>query len=46
MTEIICACHLTVIDLTEKGVGLGIEAGYAYAQAILVITVTRDESDI
>src|ERR1700733_4178462 len=28
--EIIRACHLTVIDLTEKGVGLGIEAGYAY----------------
>jgi hypothetical protein len=31
--EIIRACHLVVIDLTEKGVGLGIEAGYAYAQA-------------
>ena len=24
--------HLIVIDLTEKGVGLGIEAGYAYAK--------------
>ena len=44
--EIIRACHLAVIDLTEKGVGLGIEAGYAYAQMIPVITVAREGSDI
>lgn len=44
--EIIRACHLVVIDLTEKGVGLGIEAGYAYAQAIPVIAIARDGSDI
>jgi nucleoside 2-deoxyribosyltransferase len=44
--EIIRACHLVVIDLTEKGVGLGIEAGYAYAQMIPVITIAREGSDI
>jgi 2'-deoxynucleoside 5'-phosphate N-hydrolase len=44
--EIIHACHLAVIDLTEKGVGLGIEAGYAYAQMIPVITIAREGSDI
>jgi 2'-deoxynucleoside 5'-phosphate N-hydrolase len=44
--EAIRACHLAVIDLTEKGVGLGIEAGYAYAQMIPVITVAREGSDI
>jgi nucleoside 2-deoxyribosyltransferase len=44
--EVICSCQLTVIDLTEKGVGLGIEAGYAYAQRIPVITIAREGSDI
>ncbi len=44
--EVIRSCHLTVIDLTEKGVGLGIEAGYAYAQRIPVITIARKYSDI
>ena len=44
--EVICSCHLTVIDLTEKGVGLAIETGYAYAQRIPVITIAREGSDI
>src|SRR5262249_19910731 len=44
--EIIRACHLTVIDLTEKGVGVGIEAGYSYAQTIPIIIIAREGSDI
>ena len=28
----IASSHLIVVDLTGKGVGLGIEAGYAYAK--------------
>ena len=44
--EIIRSCQLVVIELTEKGVGLGIESGYAYAHAIPVITIARDGSDI
>lgn len=39
-------CDLVIIDLTEKGVGLGIEAGYAYAKGIPVITIAKDGSDI
>jgi 2'-deoxynucleoside 5'-phosphate N-hydrolase len=44
--EVIRACQFVVIDLTEKGVGLGIEAGYAYAQDIPIITIAREGSDI
>ncbi|CZR65998.1 uncharacterized protein PAC_15898 [Phialocephala subalpina] len=44
--EIIRDCHFIVINLTEKGVGLGIEAGCAYAQSLPVITIARDGSDI
>lgn len=44
--EIIRSCQLVVIDLTEKGVGLGIEAGYAHAQRITVITIARQGADI
>ncbi|MEZ4863549.1 MAG: DinB family protein [Caldilineaceae bacterium] len=37
---------LVVVDLTEKGVGLGIEAGYAHARAIPVLTIAQAGSDI
>lgn len=37
---------MVVIDLTEKGVGLGIEAGYAYAKGIPIITMAKKDSDI
>jgi len=46
--EKIDMCNLVVIDLTEKGVGLGlgIEAGYAYAKGIPIITIAKSGSDI
>jgi nucleoside 2-deoxyribosyltransferase len=39
-------CDIVVIDLTEKGVGLGIEAGYAYAKDLPIITIASTGSDI
>lgn len=39
-------CNLVIIDLTEKGVGLGIEAGYAFAKGISVITIAKRGTDI
>ena len=39
-------CDLVIIDLTEKGVGLGIEAGYAFAKGIPVITIAKYGSDV
>ncbi len=39
-------CNLVIIDLTEKGVGLGIEAGYAFAKGIPVITIAKWGADI
>ena len=38
--------HLLVVDLTEKGVGLGIEAGYAYAKQIPIAVIARQGSGI
>jgi hypothetical protein len=37
---------MIVIELSEKGVGLGIEAGYAFAKGIPIITIARTGSDI
>jgi nucleoside 2-deoxyribosyltransferase len=44
--DIIRSCQLVVIELTEKGVGLGIEAGYAHARDIPVVTVAYQGADI
>lgn len=44
--EKIRICDLVIIDLTEKGVGLGIEAGYAYAKGIPVITIAKNGADV
>ncbi|MEM7736957.1 MAG: nucleoside 2-deoxyribosyltransferase [Deinococcota bacterium] len=44
--ELIDTCDVAIIDLTEKGVGLGIEAGYAYARGIPIITIAELGSDI
>jgi nucleoside 2-deoxyribosyltransferase len=40
------ACDLVVVDLTEKGVGVGIEAGYARAKNIPVATIAQTGADI
>jgi nucleoside 2-deoxyribosyltransferase len=37
---------VVVVELTEKGVGVGIEAGYAYARGIPIITIAQKGSDI
>jgi nucleoside 2-deoxyribosyltransferase len=44
--DLIDRSDLVVIELSEKGVGLGIEAGYAYAKDIPVITVARAGADV
>ena len=38
--------NLFVVDLTKKGVGLGIKAGYAYAKQIPIVVIARAGSDI
>ncbi len=40
------ACDIVIVELSEKGVGLGIEAGYAYAQGIPVVTIARRGADV
>jgi nucleoside 2-deoxyribosyltransferase len=37
---------ILIIELSEKGVGLGIEAGYAYAKGIPIIVIAKTGSDI
>ena len=44
--EEIDACDLVVIELTEKGVGIGIEAGYAWAKQIPIVTIAKKGADI
>ena len=38
--------NLLVVDLTEKGVELGIEADYAYAKQIPVVVIAKKGSDV
>ena len=40
------ACELMIVDLTEKGVGVGIEAGYAHAKNIPVVTIAQTGADV
>lgn len=35
-----------LVDLSEKGVGIGIEAGYAYATGIPIITILPKDAEI
>ena len=37
---------LVVVELSEKGVGLGIEAGYAHAREKPILTIAKEGSDI
>lgn len=39
--QIIDESNVVIIDLSEKGVGLGIEAGYAYSKGITVIAIAH-----
>ncbi|MCP4671547.1 MAG: nucleoside 2-deoxyribosyltransferase [Desulfobacula sp.] len=41
--NIIESSNIAVIDLSEKGVGLGIEAGYAYSRQIPIITISEKQ---
>jgi len=40
------ASDLVIVDLTEKGVGVGIEAGYAHAKQIPIVTIAQRGADI
>ena len=40
------ACDILVAEFSEKGVGLGIEAGYAYAKGKPVYVIAREGSEI
>jgi nucleoside 2-deoxyribosyltransferase len=44
--EAINASDLVVVDLTEKGVGIGIEAGYAWAKRKPILTIAQTGADI
>jgi len=44
--EEIDSSDIVVVELSEKGVGVGIEAGYAAAKGKPVITIARRGSDI
>jgi len=37
---------ILIADITEKGVGIGIEAGYAYSKGKPVIVIAKEGSDI
>jgi len=44
--QIIAASDVVLVDLTEKGVGLGIEAGYAHSIGIPVVTIAQTGADV
>ncbi|UYP47388.1 hypothetical protein NEF87_003673 [Candidatus Lokiarchaeum ossiferum] len=39
-------CDALVLEFSEKGVGLGIEAGYCYARKIPIYVIAKQGSDI
>ncbi|MEK7088870.1 MAG: nucleoside 2-deoxyribosyltransferase [Patescibacteria group bacterium] len=44
--EIIGSSDLLVVEFSEKGVGVGIEAGYAYAKNKPIFVIAKEGSDI
>lgn len=44
--KLIDKSDIMVLEMSEKGVGLGIEAGYAYAKDIPIIVIAKEGSDI
>jgi 2'-deoxynucleoside 5'-phosphate N-hydrolase len=43
---LVILCDIVLIELSEKSVGLGVEAGYAYAKSKPIITLAKRGSDI
>jgi len=41
--KIIDSSDIVIIDLSEKGVGLGIEAGYAYSKQIPIFAIAKNQ---
>lgn len=44
--EIIDSSDVLIVEFSEKGVGIGIEAGYAYAKNKPIYVVAKEGSDI
>lgn len=44
--QAICAADAVLVEFTEKGVGIGIEVGYAHANGIPVVVIARHGADI
>lgn len=44
--ELLESCDFVLVDLTEKGVGLGIEAGYAFAKNKPIFTIAPAGADV
>lgn len=44
--ELLSACELCVVECTEKGVGVGLEAGYAHAKGIPILLLAWHGSHI
>jgi len=44
--ELIEKSDILIIEFSERGVGLGIEAGYAYAKHIPIIVIAKNGSEI
>jgi nucleoside 2-deoxyribosyltransferase len=44
--EAIEKSDLVLIEATEKGMGVGIEAGFAFARNIPIVTIAKIDSDI
>ncbi|MDP3026736.1 MAG: nucleoside 2-deoxyribosyltransferase [Nanoarchaeota archaeon] len=44
--ELIDKSEMLIIEFSEKGVGLGIEAGYAFSKKIPIIVIAKEGSDI
>ncbi|OPX43133.1 2'-deoxynucleoside 5'-phosphate N-hydrolase 1 [Ruminiclostridium hungatei] len=40
------SCDIVIIEFTEKGIGLGIESGYAFAKGVPIITIAQEGSEI
>ena len=44
--DAIRSCQILVVDVTEKGVAIGIDVGYAYAHSIPVFTIAQAGTEI